>query len=99
MLTRDEIDIAPAEFTVTAIRSEVVDFNLPITESHQKLFVKNPAESFNWTAFIEPLSWSCWGVIAILICIIPLIQSQAIKIGKFMHKTMNMFAYAVFNYR
>ncbi|XP_059081679.1 glutamate receptor ionotropic, kainate glr-3-like isoform X2 [Tigriopus californicus] len=80
-LHRREIDIAPAEFTVTALRSEVVDFNVPITESHQKLFVKNPAESFNWTAFIEPLSWSCWGVIALFIIFVPLAMAPAIRLG------------------
>ena len=53
----DVIDIAPAEFTITASRSKAVDFNLPIAESHQKLFVKNPAESFNWTAYFVPLEW------------------------------------------
>ncbi len=81
-LLRDEIDIAPAEFTVTALRSKAVDFLLPVTESHQKIFVKNPAESFNWTAFLEPLEWSCWGVIVIFIAVVPFFMARAVAISK-----------------
>ena len=80
-LYHDEIDVAPAEFTVTALRSEVVDFLLPITESHQRIFVKNPAESPNWLAYLEPLSWMAWGVIFLFIAILPLFVAFAMMHG------------------
>ena len=81
-LMRDEIDIAPAEFTITALRSQVVDFNLPIAESHQKFFVKNPSEALNWTAFLDPLSPKCWMVIFSFIAIVPFFLFLALSVCK-----------------
>lgn len=82
-LVRNEIDIAPAEFTITAMRSEVVDFNMPIAESHQKFFVKNPSEAPNWTAFLDPLSPKCWVIIATFIFTIPFLLTLAVSVSKF----------------
>ena len=81
-LMRDEIDIAPAEFTITSMRSEVVDFNMPIAESHQKFFVKNPSEAPNWTAFFDPLSDRCWLVIFSFIAIVPFFLTLATTLCK-----------------
>ena len=80
-LHRDEIDIAPAEFTVTELRSRAVDFSLPIAESHQKLFVRNPAESPNWTAFLEPLSSACWAVMGVMALTLPFVVTAAVWKG------------------
>ena len=44
-------------------------YQVPISESHQRLFVVNPAESNKWTAFIDPLKIEVWFCI-ILSCII-----------------------------
>ena len=70
-LVEDEVDIAPAEFTVTHIRSTSVDFLVPIAESHQRLFISNPAESFNWRAYIEPVLLEAWGGVGLAILVLP----------------------------
>ncbi len=80
-LVNDEIDIAPAEFTITQIRSTAVDFLVPIAESHQRLFVKNPADALNWMAFIQPLTWTSWGVLSLLIMAVPLIVAALMYSG------------------
>ena len=41
-LMKGEIDLAPTSFTITRMRSEVVDFALPIVEMHHRFFVRNP---------------------------------------------------------
>ena len=64
-LLEDEIDIAPAEFTITQLRSTVVDFLVPIAESHQRLFIPNPADSLNWKAYVEPILVDAWILIGL----------------------------------
>ena len=56
MVQRGEVDIAGSDFTVTAIRSEAVDFLVPLVEINLKLFIINPLGSNNWWAYIRPLT-------------------------------------------
>ena len=70
MLEQGNLDIAPAEFTITKAKSTVVDFLPPITESYQQLFLKNPAGSLDWKAYTEPFTPLCWIGIAIFILIV-----------------------------
>ena len=51
---------APTSFTITNMRSQVVDFALPIVEMHHRFFIKNPEDGFNWTAYFDPLAWEVW---------------------------------------
>ena len=81
-LVDDEIDIAPAEFTITQSRSSAVDFLVPIAESHQRLFVVNPADSFNWMAYIEPLLWEAWGGVVLSIVFLPPFIAYFMLYGK-----------------
>ena len=55
---------------------------IPIAESHQRLFVVNPAESFNWMAYIEPLLWESWGGVLIGILLLPPIIAAYMSYGK-----------------
>ena len=80
-IINSEIDIAPAEFTITQNRSKAVDFLVPITQSHQRFFIKNPANSFNWMAFIEPLRNSAWLATFILLISFPPILAFLMLIG------------------
>ena len=80
-IINSEIDIAPAEFTITQNRSKAVDFLVPITQSHQRFFIKNPANSYNWMAFIEPLRNSAWLATFILLISFPPILAFLMLIG------------------
>ena len=71
MLADQEIDIAPTDFTVTQERSAVITFAIPITQIYHSLFIKNPAETFNFMAYLEPMHWSSWIGIFVFIIVVP----------------------------
>ena len=77
-----EIDIAPADFTITKARSAVVDFLPGMSSSFQQLFIRNPAEALNWVAYLEPFTTTCWAAIFLFLVIVPLIVSGIILFGK-----------------
>ena len=70
-LADEEADIAPVPFTITESRSTAVTFASPINMIYRSLFIKNPAESFNYTAYIEPIHWSGWVAILVMIFVVP----------------------------
>ncbi|TRY71158.1 hypothetical protein TCAL_09674 [Tigriopus californicus] len=70
-IQRGDIDFAPISFTRTKLRSEVVDFALPIAQFHHRYFVQNPRDSFNWFAYVEPLTSKVWLTIGLLSLIFP----------------------------
>ena len=80
-LHRKEIDIGTCDLTITQLRSLAVDFNMAISESHQKIFVSNPEESLNWTAFIEPLTYASWATVIAFLCILPFFLTFVVKAG------------------
>ena len=70
-LADGEADIAPVPFTITESRSTVVTFASPINMIYHSLFIKNPAETFNYTAYIEPIHWTGWVAILVMIFVVP----------------------------
>ena len=81
MLERNEIDIAPADVTITKARSAVVDYLPGMTSSYQQLFIRNPAEGLNWKAYLEPFTFETWLVIILFVVFIPLIVSGIMIFG------------------
>ncbi len=71
MLQMDEIDIAPTDFTVTIERSAVMSFLNPITQIYHSLFIKNPSDSYNFQAYIEPMHWLAWVILLVFIALVP----------------------------
>ena len=57
--------LATTSFTHTRIRQEVISFSLPLTFSSFGVFIKNPANIFNYTAYLETLTY--WSWLAILV--------------------------------
>ena len=82
MLDEGALDIAPAEFTITQARSRVVDFLPSITESYQQIFLRNPAESLNWKAYVEPFAPLCWIFIFMFMLVIPIIINGIWNVSK-----------------
>ena len=70
-LADGEADIAPVPFTITESRSTVVTFASPINMIYFSLFIKNPAETFNYTAYIEPIHWTGCVAILVMIFVVP----------------------------
>ena len=71
LLAKQDIDIATTAFTVTHERSAVMTFATPLTQVYYSLFIKNPADTFNYMAYIEPMHWMSWISILILIFFVP----------------------------
>ena len=78
LLANQDIDIAATLFAVTKERSTVVTFTDTISESYHSLFIKNPAETFNLMAYIEPMHWLTWiGLFVLLATVPPLLYLAA----------------------
>lgn len=71
MLSKGEIDMAPTDFTVTMERSAVMTFANPITQIYHSLFIKNPTETYNYTAYTEPMHWLSWVILLVFIGLVP----------------------------
>ena len=81
MCERKEIDIAPADLGVTKDRSSVADFLPGITPTYQQLYIRNPAASNNWQAYLEPFQPSCWIVIIGFLTFIPFLVAAILSYG------------------
>ena len=62
---------ATTDFTVTLERSAVMTFANPITQIYHSLFIKNPTGTFNYMAYIEPLHYKGWIMIAVFAILTP----------------------------
>ena len=82
-LHQGEVDIASACFSITKERSEVVDFLPPWREESRQLFLKNPADSYHWKAYVEPLTPLCWVAILLFITITPPILAGILFYGRY----------------
>ena len=71
LLANQDIDIAVTDFTITHERSAVMTFATPITQIYHSLFIKNPSESFNFMAYIEPMDWLAWVSLFVILLTLP----------------------------
>ena len=87
MLIRKEIDVAVTDFTITMERSPYMTFSEPIQTYYHTLFIKNPSETFNYLAYVEPMSYLSWTCLASFCLLVPpllcLITSLGIKDDNF----------------
>ena len=81
LLENNEIDIAPADLTVTKARSAVVDYLPGITPDNQQIFIRNPAEALNWKAYVEPFTLKSWLGILLFIVFVPIVIAAIIVFG------------------
>ena len=78
LLAKQVVDIATTDFTITHERSMVMTFATPITQIYHALFIKNPAETFNYMAYIEPMDWLSWvGIFVMIVTVPPLLFMTA----------------------
>ena len=79
LLANQDIDIAATLFAVTEERSTVMTFTNTISESYHSLFIKNPAETFNLMAYIEPMHWLTWIGLFVLLATVPPLLYLAVR--------------------
>ena len=79
LLANQDIDIAATLFAVTKERSTVVTFTDTISESYHSLFIKNPAETFNLMAYIDPMHWLTWIGLFVLLATVPPLLYLAVR--------------------
>ena len=79
LLANQDIDIAATLFAVTEERSTVMTFTNTISESYHSLFIKNPAETFNLMAYIEPMHSLTWIGLFVLLATVPPLLYLAVR--------------------
>ena len=79
LLANQDIDIAATLFAVTKERSTVISFTDTISESYHSLFIKNPAETFNLMAYIDPMHWLTWIGLFVLLATVPPLLYLAVR--------------------
>ena len=82
LLQKKEIDISASAFSLTHARSEVVNYLPTMMESYQQLFIQNPAESLDWTAYLKPLSSLAWISVAMFLLLTPVLVVALFYDGK-----------------
>ena len=65
--------MSASAFGLTQARSEVVDYLPTLMESYQQIFIQNPAESLDWTAYLKPLSSLAWVSVGVFLFLTPII--------------------------
>ena len=58
-----------APFGNTMARRKAVSFCDPITETFNTLFIKNPSQTFNFAAYVEPMHYLAW-IFVIVFCLL-----------------------------
>ena len=67
-------DFGASAFIMKQSRATVVDYLPTLMPSYQQLFIRNPAEAFDWEAYTLPLSGNAWMAVGIFFLILPLIM-------------------------
>ena len=79
LLANQEVDIAAADFAVSRERSTVITFASPIYMTYFSLFIKNPSETFNIMAYIEPMHLLAWVGMFVLLATVPPLLYLAVR--------------------
>ena len=72
LVKEQKVDIATTSLFQTDEREEDASFGLPLKFSYCSLFIKNPAGVYNYTAYLEPVTYLAWGFILLFLLIVPL---------------------------
>ena len=79
LLANQDIDIATTTFAVTQLRNTVISFGSPIFDVYYSLYTKNPADIFNFMAYIEPMHWLAWICMFVLLATVPPLLYLAVR--------------------
>ena len=65
--------VATTSLFQTRAREEAASFSLPLEYGFQSVFIKNPANVYNYTAYLEPLTYWSWLSIMIFLLVFPIL--------------------------
>ena len=60
LLLQSNADIAIAPFAYTVERKEVLNYIYLISPEYGRLYIRNPAETFDWEVFTKPFRRESW---------------------------------------
>ena len=63
--------IAATSLIQTAERQDAADFTMPLVFGYKSVFIKNPANVYNFTAYLEPLTYLSWALIGVFFLLVP----------------------------
>ena len=72
MLEDKQVDFAPASFTVTFDRSQVISFGFPFRQIEYAIAIQTPINSLNYLAYLEPFSFWTWVWVSFTVMICPI---------------------------
>ena len=91
------ISLAPASFYQTRMRQEVLSFSAVMQVVTNRIFIKNPLYTFNYTVYLVPLTYLTWFCVFIFLVFIPIalyIFNENSKVSKFKFTLMESYALA-----
>ena len=72
LVAEQKVDVATTSLFQTRGREEDASFTLPLKFSYESFFIKNPAGVYNYSAYLEPVTFLAWGFILLFVLIVPL---------------------------
>ena len=83
MLKEGKADFAAASFSQTKARSEVVDYLSLHMGEYKQIYIRNPAEEYDWEVYVLPLSRNSWLSILSFCIILPVVMAVLTLDGKY----------------
>ena len=71
LVQKELVDFAPTSLIQTVERELATDWTIPLVFSHLSIFIKNPTNVYNYTAYLEPLTYLSWAIIVVFLFAIP----------------------------
>ena len=75
MLKDGKKDVAASGFIMKKSRASVVDYLPSLMSSSQQMYIRNPAEQYDWAAYILPLTKESWIALLCFCILVPLIMA------------------------
>ncbi|XP_047488149.1 probable glutamate receptor [Penaeus chinensis] len=67
MCQRKEADMALGPFSITYMRSQVIDYSVPLYIDSFGIFLPRPYRERDLTGFVKPFGWEVWATLLILL--------------------------------
>ena len=91
------ISIAPASFYQNSLRQEVLSFSAAMQVVTNRIFIKNPLYTFNYTVYLNPLTYFSWFCIFMFLVLVPIalyLFNANSKVSKFKFSLMESYELA-----
>ena len=66
--------MSASAFLITVASSTAVNFLPTFMEAYQQIFIRTPAEQYDWEAYSLPLKWDAWLVVIAYCFVLPFIM-------------------------